>query len=409
MGAVYLSVFFFMVGESALHVIVPPYLLKELGLGPALIGTLAGVFGFASLLARLPVGAIYRLRRARLLLLAGGSCSALAFAAVPLVNGALPFGVIMALDGVGWSVATTTQLALLVAARPKGLSTTAAMGWYSGFTGLGHTVAGALGGVMADRLGFDLSFFSLALLTALGTAILVRTVGRVMLREQSTDQVAEAPIEPRGWGRQTWRGLASMPAIVWAGVLVMAYINLVNGLVRTFQPVIALQAGLSLTQIGILASCRSWASSSVRLGSGPIFSRVGARHLTSPLVLVAAASVFLIPTFSASFVLQIPLFLMMGMSRGLLRVTGSADAFDGARDDDRQHGLVAALLHSGLDVGRVGGPVVGGVVAQFVGLAAMFRVVPLALVALYFPLALAARRAGARRLTAEDAERAPFD
>ncbi|MGH2734196.1 MAG: MFS transporter [Actinomycetota bacterium] len=408
MGPVYLSVFFFMVGESALHVIVPPYLLQELGLGPALIGTLAGAFGFASLLARMPVGAIYRLRRARLLLLAGGGCSALAFAAVPLVDGALPFGVIMALDGVGWSVATTTQLAVLVAARPKGLSTTAAMGWYSGFTGLGHTTAGALGGFMADRLGFDLSFVSLALLTALGTAILVRMVGRVMNREESTEP-SRVPIEARGWGRETWRGVASMPAIVWAGVLVMAYINLVNGLVRTFHPVIALQAGLSLTQIGILASCRSWASSSVRLGSGPIFSRVGAHRLTTPLVFLAAGSVLLIPTFRASFVLQVPLFLMMGMSRGLLRVTGSADAFDGARDEDRQHGLVAALLHSGLDVGRVGGPLVGGIVAQFIGLPAMFRVVPLALLALYFPLALAARRAGVRRLTAEDAERAPFD
>ena len=114
--------------ESALHILVPPYLSQELGIGPALIGIVVAAFGVASLLARLPVGVFYSFQRARKLILLGGGLSALAFLLVPLVSSALPFAALMALDGLGWSIATTTQLAVLVAARPAGLSTTSAMG-----------------------------------------------------------------------------------------------------------------------------------------------------------------------------------------------------------------------------------------------------------------------------------------
>jgi hypothetical protein len=91
------------------------------------------------------------------------------------------------------------------------------------------------------------------------------------------------------------------------------------------------------------------------------------------------------------------------VSRGLLRVTGSADAFEGVGDDERRHGVTAALLYGGLDLGKIAGPVIGGVVAGAFGIATMFRVVPLALLLLYLALAVPARRAlqaeGARRAT----------
>jgi hypothetical protein len=91
----------------------------------------------------------------------------------------------------------------------------------------------------------------------------------------------------------------------------------------------------------------------------------------------------------------VPLFLFTGLSRGLLRVTGSADAFDAVGGDDRGHGLTSALLYGGLDLGKIVLPVVGGVVAHAWGIATMLRVVPLALLLLYLALALPARRRAA--------------
>src|SRR5207244_4981775 len=78
--------------------------------------------------------------------------------------------------------------------------------------------------------------------------------------------------------------LTGLPLVVWVGVLVMFFINGLNAVTNTFHPVIALAAGLSLTQIGALSSVRSWASSSSRFGSGPVFSRFDPAVLTLPLV-----------------------------------------------------------------------------------------------------------------------------
>jgi len=187
--------------------------------------------------------------------------------------------------------------------------------------------------------------------------------------------------------------LTGLPLAVWVGVLVMFFINGLNAVTNTFHPVIALAAGLSLTQIGALSSVRSWASSSSRFGSGPVFSRFDPAALTLPLVVAGCLATSAIPSVIDSFLLQIPLFLIAGVSRGLLRVTGSADAFEGAGEDERRHGVTAALLYGGLDLGKIAGPVIGGVVAGAFGIATMFRVVPLGFLVLYLVLAIPARRA----------------
>jgi predicted MFS family arabinose efflux permease len=394
LAPIYVCVFLFSAGEAMLHVLVPPYLAIELGVGPGVVGAVLGVFAVAALVARLPVGAIYTSRRARKLLLLGGGLSALAFAVVPLVRGVYWFGALMAVDGLGWSIATTAQLAALAAARPPGLSTAWAMGWYSGFIGLGHTVAGATAGFLADTFGFTPSFFALAAVVAVATFVIVAALGRL---DPSGAGNATAAKRPRVRLRETLGHVAEMPAVVWAGVLIMIYINLVNGVFNSFHPLLVLPAGLSLTQIGVLNTCRAWGSSTVRLGSGLVFSRTDGRWMTTPLLLLGAASLFLLPAVRSSFPLQVPLFLAVGVSRGLLRVTGSAEAFDGVGEDERKHGMTAALLHAGLDFGKLIGPLTGGVLGEAFGLAAMFRLIPVLLLAAYLPLDLAARRSIAAR------------
>jgi MFS transporter, DHA1 family, multidrug resistance protein len=395
LAPVYISVFLFVAGNAALSVLIPVYLSQRVHLDVATIGALVGVFGAASLVARLPVGLAYSVERGRVFLLVGGALTAAAFAGAPFVSDPLLFGVLMALNGLGWSMATTAQLALLVARPPGEVSTAAAMGWFSGATGLGNMVGGVLGGVTADLIGLRPTFFLLAVTPLLGALLMTRSVG-------ASTAIVRGPRQRVRVG-SAWRLLLSMPVAVWAGVLVMFFINGLNAVTNTFHPVLAIGAGLSLTQIGALSSIRSWASSSSRFGSGPLFERFDPAGLTLPLVIVGTIATCLIPSVIASFLIQIPLFAFAGLSRGLLRVTGSADAFDAVGADDRRHGLVSALLYGGLDLGKIVLPVVGGAVAGVWSIATMFRVVPLALLLLYLALALPARRAiqadGARRAT----------
>src|SRR4051812_38150376 len=134
----------------------------------------------------------------------------------------------MALNGVGWSIATTSQLALLVARPPGGVTTAVAMGWFSGATGLGNVAAGVLGGVTADLLGLRATFFLLAATPLLGALLMVRNV---------STSTALAAAEPGAHARTpVWRTLTGMPLAVWVGVLVMFFINGLNALTNTFQP-----------------------------------------------------------------------------------------------------------------------------------------------------------------------------
>jgi MFS family permease len=392
----YLSVFLFVAGGSALSVVMPVYLAREAKLGPASIGVIIGAFAVASLAARLPAGLTYSVRRGAAFLLVGGACSAVAFALIPFTTSAVALGALSALNGVGWSVATTAQLALLVARRPAGVTTAEAMGWFSGATALGNVAAGVMGGGVADLIGLKQSFYVLAATPLVGALLMARTNVTA-----STAEGVEAP-PPRA---PIVRSITGLPLAVWVGVLVMFFINGLNAVTNTFHPVIALAAGLSLTQIGALSSVRSWASSSSRFGSGPVFSRIDPANLTLPLVVAGSLATSAIPSVISSFALQIPLFLIAGLSRGLLRVTGSADAFEGVGEDERRHGVTAALLYGGLDLGKIAGPVIGGVVAGAFGIATMFRVVPIGFQLLYLVLAIPARRALRPTGHAELAER----
>jgi MFS family permease len=392
LAPLYLSVFLFTTAEYALHVLVPPYLSTEIGLSPAAIGAVVAVFGIAALVTRLPAGALYSVTRSRLLVLLGGTVSAVAFGLVPVVDGVAPFTVLLALDGFGLALVTTTQLALLASIRPPSTPLASALGWFAGFQALGHVAAGALGGLTADLAGFATAFVLFAGLTGAATLLMVRAIGLAARPRQNQRSPAQGEV-----GRPALRQLVSLPIAVWTGALVLFTVNFLLSTATTFYPVLALGAGLTLTQIGILASCRSWASSIVRLGSGPFFSRVRPEALTLPLVLLGAASVALLPTVASSFVLTLPLFIAAGLSRGLLRVTGSAQAIEGVGGSERGHGLTSAVLYIGLDLGRIAGPLVAGGIAQAFGLVTMFRVLPIALLAVYLPLALAGRRAVGRR------------
>jgi sugar phosphate permease len=383
LAPIYLSVFLFVAGNSALTVLIPVYLARNGHLSNAAIGLVVGAFGLSSLVARLPVGMAYTYRRGNAFLLAGGILNGAAFALLPLVHGAAGFAVLMALNGIGWSIATTAQLALLVARPPGGVTTAAAMGWFSGATGLGNMAAGVVGGAIADLIGLSATFYVLAATPVVGALLMVRNVRASSVLDKQEEAASS----------RSWRLLAEMPLAVWAGVLVMFFINGLNAVTNTFYPVLAAAAGLSLTEIGAASSLRSWASSSSRFGSGPLFQRFQPAHLTLPLVALGTLATCAIPSVIASFALQVPLFLFVGVSRGLLRVTGSADAFDAVGGDDRGHGLTSALLYGGLDLGKIVLPVVGGVVAHAWGIAAMLRVVPIGLLLIYLALAVPARRA----------------
>ncbi len=371
-------------GEGSFNLLVPPY-MKSQHVAAVMIGAAVSIYGITSLAARLPAGALYRSRRAWPLIALGCVLSSISFVLISQTSNAALLATWIGLDGVGFAVATTANMAALIERRPEGTNAGSVMGWYTGSLGAGYALAGFLGGSLGDALGPGRAMLFLALVPlsagALLSFVLRGTVPTVTLEDEA-EQVA----------RRSWlHGFRGLAPLVWLAFFVTLYINLVSGVVLTFFPIYGLAIGLSLTQIGVLQGIHGATAAAVRFLSG-IFFRWVSYERTLPLMVVASG-------LSVAAIGGIKLFLILavawgalGLTRGLLRVASAALVMDAAGELDAKRGAASGVYLAGLDLGKVLGPLVGGVGADTIGLRATFLIVSGAFPAVYFALAAMLRR-----------------
>lgn len=387
LAGVYLATVLFELAEAGLRFLVPLN-LNDRGLGPEAIGIVIAVFSLASLLSRGVAAALFRPERARWLILAAGLASTFAYLLTPFVTSLPVFAVLMAFDGFGWGVATTCLLAVMMVSTPLSMSPAVAMGWLVGFQGIAMALATIVGGLLAERFGIQDGMLILATVPVLAAALIgfrlpkpERDVEAVPAEGDSDEPMMPATRGRLASGIHGVRSLvAAVPAPVWTAALVALYLNVMNGIVQSFFPLLALGLGFSIVQIGTLSSVRSAVSAVARFGAAWIFERLPARVLHLPLLTTSALTVAMLPSVG-SYAVDLPLFAANGVSRGLLRVTTGAAAMASLRGN--QAGTAAAMMTAGLDVGKLVGPLLGGFLAAAVGLEWMFRIVPISFLALY--------------------------
>ena len=405
LAGIYLATMLFELAEGALRFLVPLN-LNARGLGPASIGFVVFAFSATSLIARGVTAGLFRPERARWLIIGAGLASTIAYLITPFVTDIAAFTVLMAIDGFGWGMATTCLLAMVMLCTPESISPGVAMGWYIGFQGIAFAIATTIGGVLAQSLGIQTAMLILATVPVLAASLIswrlppvIREVAAPLDHASAGAEAAaagaEAEAETPTTGtfpgqRRLTDGLRTMisrvgvlPVAVWAAALVAVYLNVMNGLLQSFFPLLGLALGLSIAQIGTLSSVRSGISAVARFGAGWLFARVPPHRLHLPLLTMSATTLALLPSVG-SYVVHLPLFALNGISRGLLRVTTSASAME--ETPGYLAGTAAAVMTSGLDVGKMMGPLIGGVVATAFGLDTMFRVVPFSFLVLYLIL-----------------------
>lgn len=415
LAGLFIATMLFELAEGALRFLVPINLNAN-GLGPQSIGFVMFAFSLASLLARGAAATLFRPDRARRLVVAAGLASSVAYLVTPFVDDGTAFMVLMAIDGFGWGLATTCLLAMVMLCTPVSLKPAVVMGWFIGFQGVAFALATTVGGVLAEYAGIQAAMLILATLPGAAAALIATRMPPVA---RAGDALGQSVLEPRaatvggrlaGGLRRRLTGVALLPIAVWTAAIVAVYLNVMNGLLQSFFPLLGLAAGLTVAQIGTLSSVRSAVSAVARFGAGWLFAWIPARRLHLPLLAVSAGTLALLPSAGA-YLVHLPLFAANGVSRGLLRVTTSATAME--ETGAHQAGTAAAVMTAGLDVGKMIGPLVGGVVAAAVGLEVMFRVVPLTFFAISAGLFLLAPRRRARvpagGPTATEATPATFD
>ncbi len=364
--------------EGTTNFLYAPY-LAAYGYALPSIGTLSALFAIFRLVSRVPSGAAYRASRARGQLAFWLVVFTLSTSGFALASGSLvPVVLLTVVHGYAFGALGTLNLAVVIDLT-EGKSAGASMGWYTAALSTGYAIGSFAGGFVADHFGIPIA------LAAFGALPAIFALGVVV-----------APPRFEGAPRSSARGagLAGLFAAhrdldprVWLAFVIVLYINLLSDSVDTFYPLFGLSIGLPLAASGALKGLKSGGATFIRVFAGVVFRFVDHRTVNFWSVLLFALSSLVLP-YVLAFPALVPVFLGAGLARGLLRVTSAAMVAE-LRNEGKDMGVASGVYNAGLDVGAIVGPSVGGVLGDAFGLGAMFQVVAVGSLALYFAVALA--------------------
>lgn len=359
-----------------------PLNLHHLGFALALVGTTVASMGAGQILSRLPGGHWYRASSApglNSVFLCAHGLSTIAMALTPLLLLQAALG---ALHGAAFGLVTTFQLAMLIDSRRREGSMAGTMAWYTAAISLGYAVGAPLGATAIQRLGYH-GAFAVSGAIAIGAGALSLLLVPLAVTGRPAPRVGVSGL----------RSLAGLPASVWLAALLAVYINFLSDSIGSFFPIYAVGAGIALGFVGVLRSANSLVATGVRFGAAAIFRFASADAVNHACVIAMALAVVGLSGLTSPLLLLI-CFVLLGLSRGLIRVTSATLVADErARLGDRV-GMASAVYNAGLDAGTMLAPPITGVLAGLAGIPNAFRIVGLGLPLLYYAIWLVTRKGG---------------
>lgn len=363
--------------KGTVEIIYPPY-LAGYGYSLSIIGFLTSLIAVLQLASRVPAGVAYRSHRAKqqyALALVAFGLSTLGFA---FAGGqGLAVAGLSALQGFAFGTLGTLGLALAIdlsGDRAVGAS----MAWYTAAISTGYALGSLIGGTLAETIGMPATLGLIGFLPFVAALAVMRL----------------PPVEgaPQAFQRGSGlRGLvasgARLDSRVWLAVVIVLYLNLVQDSQDTFFPVYAPAVGISLAVVGLLRAIKSGAGIFIRFGIAVLLHSLDYRRITLVTVVVSAIAAMAIPLSSSLFAL-VPIFVVMGLARGVLRATSAATIAE-LRREGKDVGLASGVYNAGLDIGSIIGPTVGGAIATAFGIGPMFQIVAGASLVAFLCVALA--------------------
>ena len=348
---------------TGVQIPVFPLYATSLGASLGMLGLITSVLGLTRLASALPIGMVSDRLNRKTVLVGGMLAFALSFVLYALAPGA------------GWLVVPrVVQAIAMVATFPLGIAYIgdvveprdrgAAIGVYTAAMGSGFAVGPLIGSWMGSVAGYP-SAYACGAVIAVGGALFgaIRLVNKKVIP-------ADGALTPRLIDLPALAKLARQPAMLMACVANIAMTLSMTGAIFTYFPVYARGAGISTITIGSLFAWRAIASASGRIPMGPLSERLPA-HWTLAAVLVVEAGIDLAISRSVSPLVLTALLILEGIGFGVFLVSGQSAVAEAAAQTNR--GAAVGMFWMAGSLGDLFGPIVLGVIAQEVGLIAVFQ------------------------------------
>ena len=228
---------------------------------------------------------------------------------------------------------------------------------------MGFALGPIVGGVVADALGLRVPFLIMG-----GLSVISLIIVWALVPEQVGD--GRGTIRPR----PPFMEIVRQPTIL--GLFLGRVFNAMGrGVFISLLPLYA--AGfvlLSQTQIGMLVSTQALLASSIQPGAGWLADRWNRKHLAALGFILGPVGLVLLPS-ADSLILLIMIGLLMGLSSGIFVPASTAIAVV----EGRHHGMGATMgvVEMAMSIGMASGSVIGGAVAEVLGLVRAFHVAAL--------------------------------
>jgi MFS family permease len=340
----------------------------SLGASLGLLGLITAVLGLTRLVCALPIGMLSDRLDRKTVLVGGMIAFALSFVLYALAPNA------------GWLVVPRVVMAIaMVATFPLGIAYIgdvvetrdrgAAIGVYTAAMGSGFAVGPLLGTWVASAAGYPAAYLVGAVIAVLGAVF-----GAVRLIRKKAEP-GKASLAPSLVDLPAFAALVRQPTMVMACVANIAMTLSMTGAIFTYFPVYARGVGISTVTIGSLFAWRSIASAAGRIPMGPLSARLPAHWTLAGVLVVEAAINMVISRTTSPSVLTI-LLILEGIGFGIFLVSGQMAVASSAGRTNR--GAAVGLFWMAGSLGDLFGPIALGVIAQEMGLVAVFQTVAVA-------------------------------
>jgi MFS family permease len=341
-----------------------PLYATSLGASLGVLGLITSVLGLTRLASALPIGILSDRLDRKTVLVGGMLAFALSFvlyAVVPSPGWMVPPRVLQAIAMVATFPLGIAYIGDVVEPRDRG----AAIGVYTAAMGSGFAVGPLLGSWVGSVAGYPAAYVCGAIIAVAG-ALFGATR---LIRKKFTPE--DGSLAPRLMDLPALALLIRQPAMLMACVANVAMTLSMTGAIFTYFPIYARAAGISTVTIGSLFAWRSIASASGRVPMGPLSARLPA-HWTLAAVLIVEAGIDIAISRSVSPLVLTALLILEGIGFGVFLVSGQSAVSEAAGISNR--GAAVGLFWMAGSLGDLFGPIVLGVIAQAMGLIAVFQV-----------------------------------